>query len=207
MATTFSDAITFQAAVAFRGGATGLSRSSLAQDDLKHYPIIPTAWRVWDAYGTILPATSAADDLGIYAGAFATGCPYVGTGDVKTLTTTRYARTTFQLPPEYVAGARVQIRAHGGMVTTTAGTSATVDFEAFKLGLDTLISGSDLCATAAQSINSLTFAAKDFSVTPTTLSPGDWLDIRATIATVDAASGTAVIAALAAVQVLLDIQG
>ena len=124
MATTFSDAITFQNAVAFRGGATGLSRSSLAQDDLKHYPIIPTAWRVWNAYDTILPGTSAADDLGLYAGAFATGCPYVGTGDVKTLTTTRYARTTFQLPPEYVAGARVQIRAHGGMVTTTAGTSS-----------------------------------------------------------------------------------
>ena len=84
--------------------------------------------------------------------------------------------------------------------------SATIDIECYKSNRDTGKTGSDLCATAAQSINSLTFANKDFTITSSSLLPGDWLDIRWTIATNDGATATAVIAALAAAEFLLDVK-
>ncbi len=203
----FGHPCVFEDTVTFRGSVSGVARSSLSQDSLEYYPLDLERWRVWDAYGTTLPGTSASDDLGLYAGTFGTGCPYIGTGDVKASTVTRYARIFFQLPPEYVDGQRVQLRARGGMLTTVAGTSCTVDFECYKANGDTTKTGSDLVSTSAQSINSLTFGDKDFTVTATSLYAGDWLDIRVTIASVDAATGTAVIGALAEIGVLLDIQG
>ncbi len=147
------------------------------------------------------------DDLAISSVAFATGLPYVTTGDVKAISVTRYARVTVQIPECYVAGETVQLRISGGMLTTVASSSATVDVECYKSSRDTLKTGSDLCATAAQSINSLTFANKDFDITATSLSAGDWLDIRLTIATVDVATVTAVIAALAAIELMVDCKG
>jgi hypothetical protein len=93
------------------------------------------------------------------------------------------------------------------MLTTVADTSATIDVEAYESAKTTLKTGSDLVTTAAQSINSLTFADKAFDLTVTDLSPGDQLDIRFTVAVVDAATGTAVTAALASVELLLDIKG
>lgn len=77
------------------------------------------------------------------------------------------------------------------METSVADVSATVDMEAYELQMDGTIS-SDLCTTAAQSINSLTLANKDFVLTATNLAAGDVLDVRVTIAVNDAASGTAV---------------
>jgi hypothetical protein len=53
----------------------------------------------------------------------------------------------------------------------------------------------------------VTFADKNFEITATGLSPGDQLDIRITVAVVDAATGTAVEAALGAVELCLDIKG
>ncbi len=185
----------------------GISRTEQIQSDLQEYPILATDWRVWDAFASLLPAASAADDLGLYAGAFATGCPNVATGDVKTLTVTRYARALFQVPLEFVSGQRIILRANAGMVTTVSSGAATVDFQVYKLAEDTLITGADLCATAAQSCRSLTFAELAFNITTTTISPGDVLDIRLAIDVIDAASGTAVIAALGAMKVAVDIKG
>ena len=185
----------------------GISRTEQVQSEQQIYAVLPTQWRVWDAFSTVLPAASATDDLGLYAGAFATGCPNVQTGDVKATSVTRYARTVWQVPLEFVTGQRITLTAKAGMITTVAATSATIDFEVYKMGENALVSGTDICATAAQSINSLTFASMSFTLTTSTIVPGDLLDIRMTIATVDPATATAVIASLGSLKMLTDIKG
>lgn len=180
-------------------------RSEFLQENLAVYPIPAFAFSVWDS-GQPLPATAASDDLGIYVGTYGTHTLALTAGDVKTLTATRYARAQIQLPPEYVAGETVTIRVSGGMLTTVASTSCTVDIEAYASDRKGAVDGADLCATSAQSINSLTFGDKDFQITPTDLAPGDWLDVRLTIASVDAATGT-VVKPLVTVELLADIKG
>ncbi len=184
----------------------GPTRANLAQDDLKPFPIPFTDFRVHDALQTVLPGTAANDDLGLYGGTFGSSQPLIRTEDVKTLTKSEYARALVRLPAEYVAAETVTLRLSAGMVTTIAGTSCTIDVEAYRVGKDNSL-GSDLCATAAQSINSLTFANKDFTITSSGLSPGDVLDIRVTISVVDAATGTAVIGAIGGADLLCDVKG
>lgn len=173
-------------------------RISLAQDGSMLYPVPLESLRVFDAFATVLPGTPAADDLGLVGGTFGTDVPFASTGDVKALgTTTRRARFTFQLPPEYVSGQSVFIRAFAGMKTTISDGACTIDFEAYETGTGTsgtLITGSDLVTTAATSIKSLTWADYDFAITATDLVAGNWLDVRMSIAVTDAATGTAVIA-------------
>lgn len=78
------------------------------------------------------------------------------------------------------------------MVTTVCGTSCEIDAVAYKAHATTgnLKTGSDLVTTAAQSINSLTWADKDFAIDGTGLVPGDELDILITITGVDTGSGS-----------------
>ena len=64
----------------------------------------------------------------------------------------------------------------------------------------------DLATTAAQSINSLTFSDKTFAVTSTVMRGGDIVDLRLTVAVNDAATGTAVIAMVGAVELQCDIR-
>jgi hypothetical protein len=92
------------------------------------------------------------------------------------------------------------------METTGASASATLDVEVDKSDRAAGL-GSDLCATAAQTINSLTFANKDFTITPTGLSAGDVLDVRLTVTVTDSATATAVTASIGAVEFLVDIKG
>lgn len=187
--------------------SAAIARSKLAQDALKVYPVPLSDFRVWDAFATALPATSSSDDLGLYTGTWGTDVPTIETGDVKASTITRYARVIIPLPAEYDTAETVVLRASAGMKTTVADTSATIDFEAYRIGRSGLVSGSDIVATAATSINSLTAADKDFTITATTLSPGDMLDVRMKIAVTDAATGTAVIARVGLLELLCDVRG
>lgn len=176
--------------------------------ELQAFPIPLTDFRVWDAMQTLLPGTPSADDLGLVGGTFGTATPSIRTEDLKALgATNKRARFLVQLPWEYVAGETVTLRFKAGMITTVAGTSATLDCEAYKLQDDPDDAiGSDLVTTSATSINSLTFASTDFVITPTSLSPGDILDVRVTIAVNDGASGTAVIAAITSAKLLADVR-
>lgn len=186
----------------------GVARSGLTQDTSQSYWLPWDGFRVWDAVATNLPATPASDDLGLIGGTWGTGVPSIQTGDLKAAgSTTRYARCQFQLPPEYVTGTGLVLRLHAGMITTIAGTAATVDVEVYKSGKEFLVSGSDLCATAATSINSTTLADKDFAITGTGLVAGDQLDIRLAILVNDAATGTAVIGCIGSAEMLLTIRG
>lgn len=183
------------------------ARTELELESLAVHPINLADFRVWNAAGTVLPGTPASDDLGISHGTWGTHAWKLTTGDLKNTTTTMYGRVMFALPPEYVAGETVKIRISGGMETTVASASTTVDVELYKSDRDGTIGGSDLCATAAQSINSLTFADKDFTITSTALLPGDTLDMRIAVTVTDSATVTAVIATLGAIELLCDIRG
>jgi hypothetical protein len=204
---TFPDDVRIAGSLTLGGELLPLRpRSSFEQNAVQVYPVPITDLRVWDAFQTAL-AAAADDDLGVGTGAFGTGLPYVSNGDSKAASTTRYARFQFTLPPEYDPQQTVQLRIAAGMLTTIADTSAVVDAECYLSARDTLKSGSDLVATAQQSINSLTFANYTFNVTATALAAGDTLDVRVKIAVVDAATGTAVTAALSHIEMLLDIKG
>lgn len=179
----------------------------LALAELQAFPVPLTDFRVWDAMATVLPSAGASDDLGLVGGTFGTATPSLRTQDCKTLTNSNRARVLIQLPWEYVAGESVTLRLKAGMITTVAGTTATIDCEAYKLQEDPDDAiGSDLVSTAATTINSLVFANIDFVVTPTSLSPGDILDVRLTIAIVDGATATAVIAGITSVKLLCDVR-
>lgn len=207
--TTFADDVVISGTARILGGLLpSVPRTSLTQDDLRAYPVQLNDARVWDAFGTVLPTTGATDDLGLYTGTFGTGCPYIATGDLKNAgATSRYARFLLQIPAEYVTGESVTIRASAGMLTTVASTTATIDVEAYLVARDTTKSGSDLVSTSATSINSLTFANKDFVLTTSTLTPGALIDVRITIAVNDSGTGTAVTGALGALDLLCDVQG
>lgn len=173
-------------------------RSSLIQEETAIFPIPFEGLRIWDTYATLLGTSGSSDDLGLTAGAFGTGCPFVRTQDLNSAgAITQRARTTVRLPAEYVAQQNLYIRFAAGMLTSVASVSATVDVEAYLVGRDTLVSGSDLVTTSAQSINSTTLANYTFTLTPTNRAPGDVLDVRITIAanSVTASSHFAVIAA------------
>jgi len=182
---------------------TTIARGKLTTDT-KYFEIPLSAWKIWDSLQQ-LPTTSSSDDLGWYAGTWLTNAPLIRTADVKTTSPTLRARAQVELPAEYEPGGEITLRAFCGMVTTVADGSATIDFEAARVAGAT--TGSDLVTTAAVTINSLTFANKDFVVTPTGLIAGDKLDIRVTIAVVDAAGATAVIAAIAKTQLLCVVRG
>ncbi len=208
--TVFNFDVSIRGEVKWGALGTKITKENLEQRDLQSYALPVESWRVFDDYPTPLPGTSASDDLGVTTGAFGTGVPYIGAGDCKVASVTRYARIFFTLPPEYEDGQTVQIRAACGMLTTIADTSAVVDFECYLAGEDTLKIGSDLVTTAAQNINNLvagSFEDKVFNISATTLGPGSRLDIRMTITSVDAATVTAVIPAIALVEIQADIKG
>lgn len=186
--------------------AMGLQKSKLEERALVSFPQKLTDFRVWDAMSSLLPAAGATDDLGIYAQTFGTTPVQVQTGDLKAAgATTRRARMIIQLPDNYVSAGDVQIRCQAGMKTTVADASCTIDVEAYEMVSDGTLSA-DLVTTAAQSINSLTYAAKDFTVTATDLVAGDRLDVRVTIVCTDAASATAVIGVLHDLILRCDVQ-
>lgn len=180
----------------------------LALAELQSFPIPLTDFRVWDAMQTLLPGTPSSDDLGLVGGTFGTATPSVRSEDLKAAgATNKRARFLVQIPWEYVAGESISLRFVAGMITTIAGTSATLDCEAYKLQDDPDDSiGSDLVSTAAQSMNSLTFASLDFAINAGSLSPGDILDVRVTVAVNDGASATAVIAGITSAKLLADVR-
>lgn len=189
------------------GNMPTIDRSDLELESNACYLIPWEAWRVWDAFATVLPGTAATDDLALIGGTFGTNAPSIQAGDLKAAgATTRYARCVLRIPPEFQTGQSVTIRAHAGMKTTVADTSCTIDFSAYRSDLEDGV-GSDLVTTAATAINSLTEADKDFSVDSATLLPGDYLDIRMAITCTDGATATAVIPFVGSIELLLDIRG
>lgn len=208
MATILDDVrITGALTIKESGVAAQTRLTILKQDALAIFPVNMMDLRVWDAIQTNLPGTAATDDLALIGTTFGATAPLVTAGDCKALgATTRYARCMVALPECYEAGETVTLSLSAGMVTTVASVSCTVDVECYEIDKVGGISA-DLCTTAATTINSLTFAAKAFTITPTALVAGDVLDIRLTIAVNDAATVTAVTPTIAGIDLLCDIRG
>lgn len=181
------------------------TRATWSQEDATVYPVRVTELRVWDAPSTVaVAATAANDDLAVVYNTFGTAAPTVETGDLKNAgATSRKVGFQFALPVEYVAGETITLRINAGMKTTVASASATLDAEVTNQDDAT----TDICATAAQSINSLTAANKDFTITPTNCAAGDLLDVVLTMAVNDSGTGTAVIGKINSIQMLLDVKG
>ena len=149
----------------------------------------------------------ATDELSVVGGTVGTNAPSLQTENLQDVgATNRYYRFLVPLPSNYVAGQTVTLRFAAGMITTAADTTATLDVVCYKSDEDDTVSA-DLCDTAAQSINSTVFADKDFTITPTNLSPGDMLDVRIIVAVNDASTGAVVIGCVAAIKRLCDIHG
>jgi hypothetical protein len=150
---------------------------------------------------------SATDELSVVEGTVGTNALSLQTEDVRDVgAVTRYARFLVGLPAEYVAGETVLLRFSAGMISNPADNTATLDAECYKSDEDNTVSA-DLCETAAQSMNSTTFGDLDFTITPTSLEPGDMLDVRIALAVNDAASGAEVIGCVAAMKRLCDTRG
>jgi len=143
------------------------------------------------------------------AGTHATGAPSLQTPDFggNAAATAYYARAEIPLPWEYEAGETVKIRVHAGMLEQVADQSATVDMTVYKSDEDSTSTG-DLCATAATSdnMNSETFADIDFTITPTTLSPGDLLDVLLSVTVDDDGDADEMRGCIGSVQLLCDVR-
>lgn len=173
------------------GVITGnMARSSLILENGAAFPILPSHWRIWDAYGTFL-GTAAGDDLGLVSGTYGTQIPYIRTPDLNASggPNNYRARFLFRTPESYDIGQTIQIRALAGMLTAVAGTSATIDFEVYQHTSDLGV-GSDLVTTSAQNINSLTFSTFDFIINSAGISTGNALDVRVTITTTSATASS-----------------
>lgn len=182
-------------------------RATLTQDDLQTYDI-PLEQCVSDVEPPVSMVAPAGAVLGVVRGTPGTDSIRLQCVDQKANggATSIVCLTTMTLPPEYVDGETVQVVLNCKMVTTVSDTSAVVDLEAWPDDGDGTVSA-DICATAAQSINSLTAAAKTFTLTPTSLVAGSKIHLRFTITINDAATGTAVIGQINRAYFLADIKG
>jgi hypothetical protein len=187
------------------GLAGSMARSSLVQQDLQPYPIPNEAWYLFDStiHAPLGATALSADDLIYTLGTLGTTAPTITGTDFGGSSATQKARVRVTLPVEYVAGETITLRASAGTLTTVADTSSTIDFNVYRQAAPTV----DICATAAQSINALAVANKDFTLTPTNCVPGDVLDILMTYAGVDAGNLGVILPTIAGVTLLLDIKG
>ena len=189
----------------FKSGS--ISRSTLSQEVLAEVGIPVTDLRTWDDLTAFLPGTAATDDLAIIEGTWGTDNPTAQSSDGKATTITQYARLPgLVVGNEFDTGETMQLRVRGGMITTVSDGTATVDVEAYVNDGDGGV-GSDLCTTAAQSINSLTKANRDFTIDTSSLAHGDIIDIRLTVAITDTATATAVIGEISKITLLRDVKG
>lgn len=155
---------------------------------------------------TPLAAAGDATNLGIVGNTHGTSSTYLVSTAYNNTNGSETARFLFVLPPEYDDGETVTIRVHAHVDTTPYATTATADIECFVPDGEKGISG-ELCTTVAQDINSATWADHDFTITPTTLTSGDILDIELTIAGNDGGGAANKSMEVGAVQILLDIKG
>lgn len=185
-----------------------VARAKLAREDESQVGIDLANFRVWDNMTAFLPQASATDDLGLIEGTWGTDAVTLQTADQKAngTPTATYGRKRVKLTNEYILGETLKLRVRGGMITTVSDTTATVDLEVYVSDGDGA-QGSDLCATAATSINSLTKANVDFTITAGSLAYGDILDIRLAITIEDGATATAVIGEVSDFKMLRDIRG
>ena len=172
------------------GGISPLKTAAeLLAVEEKTWTVPWTLWRIWDALTTNLPAVAATDDLALVAGTLGTNAPSIQSVDFGATNTTAYARAQLPIPADYVAGQSLKIRFHAGM-TVVADTTCTLDMVAYKSDEDGTCSADLASAAGDNNIKSTSFGDVDFTITASTLNPGDMLDVRISIVGVDGITAT-----------------
>lgn len=168
--------------------------SKLAQKVLARTAVPLTSMRVWDANHSLLPSAGAADDIGLVTGTPGTSAPRLSTGDLKGAgATSRKAMFELEVPDNFDAATTFQIEVIAEVDDTVSDTAATVDLEVFVPNGSGGV-GSDLCQTAAQTINSTTPVTRVFDITGVTA--GDKLLCYLTVLVNDAATAVGTVAGL-----------
>lgn len=155
---------------------------------LRDFQIPLTAWRQHDAIGVNI-ATAGNDDLGLVSGTYLTDAPTITSGTVSNTTATRYARAHVSVPPDYIAGQPINFICQFAR-TDAAEATATVDLEVVNHNASAT---TDICATAAQNVNTSASGTLTFTITPSSVAAGALLDVRITVAIDDTSGGGAVI--------------
>ena len=187
-------------------GNADIAYTKMAQRVLAESVVPVHSFRVWDAVASNPVSAAANDDLGLVTGTWGTNPVRITAGDVKASgSVTRRIYFSVPIPANYEDGQTIQVRIRAKMETTVADTSCTIDLEAY-VGSDGTLS-SDLITSSATSMNSLSAANYDFTINATGVDPGQLLECRLTIASNDAATGTAVIPAVYKVSLLCDTRG
>lgn len=133
-----------------------------------------------NADGTTIAGSAGSGVFGISSGGWGSGTlALVGeaaSGNTKT-STTLVALSVPENAQEtaYDTGSKSWTISIDARVSVIAATSATLDIEAYRSDHNNGVSGSDLVTTAAQDINSATWATKTFTLTATNIEPGDTL--------------------------------
>ena len=185
---------------------TNITRAKMAQVAAAVFPIPLASMRVWNTWQP-LPAAATADDLGSIAGTWATDVPHVESSDSGQTSTTQYLGFEFTLPDDYDEAETLTLRIPAKMRVVADG-SATVDVSAYLSDGNGAVSGGDLIATTATTINSADWANKDFTITATSRAPGDKIFFRVVVAIVDTNTATEHVTAwLGDIEILADIRG
>ena len=165
-----------------------IQRGNQEQIALQRLAIPIDALRYSD--GVIPVATAAAGKPGIKMGGWGAGTGYFQGENAKNTTKTEYLAFDFRLPESYddgqdiKAGINCRVNQDGGTISVK-----TVDVEVYKAA-DAGTVGSDICATAAQNIDT-SFAEYLFVITATGLVRGDRLRVLVkTVVTETANAGT-----------------
>jgi hypothetical protein len=165
-----------------RAGAS-ITRAKMAQVANAVYAIPLASMRVWNTWQP-LPLAAADDDLGAIAGTWGTDVPHIESSDSGQTSVTQYLGFEYTLPDDYDGAESITVRIPAKMRVVADG-SAAVDVEAYLSDGNAAVSGGDLIATAATTINSTDWANKDFVVTSTSRAPGDKIFFRVKVAIVD----------------------
>jgi len=192
-------------AAAFEALQSEFARGDLTQDDAQIYDLPLENFRV-TATGALLGTSAGTPSgaFGITYGTHGTAPPKIVSEAASAGSITNKMRQTFVLPPEYVSGETVTLRVRGKETVAAATVDTTIDAEVYKHDKDGGI-GSDLCATAAQSVT--TAAANfDFTITPTGLAAGDRLDVELTGVSDDTGGSQGTILEIYSTEMLLDIK-
>lgn len=164
-------------------GTYALAKSTDVQGQVE-LPLDFTDMRVWNAIQTPAVTTAANDDLAVIQGTPGTDDITLQGADFGGTTATNIGMFIVELPEDYQAGSPLTVRATAGALTTVSDNALTMDVVVYQSEDDGTASA-DLCATAAQSINSLTMAEKDFVITAASLKPGDTLHVQVSITGTD----------------------
>jgi len=179
-------------------------RANLLQEDAVTYPIPLIDFR-W-ADGTIPDTTGAAGNPQIVIGGWGSGTGIFRGEDAQAAEKTETLFIDFAVPECYVASetitAKVSARYNDAGANTMA--TKTIDCEAYEIA-QAGTAGSDLCATAAQTITG-TMASYSFTITDASISPGDMLRVYFRIV-VEGNSGGVVKAEFGGATIDLDIKG